>query len=199
MAALPPGSRARDGQTGEVDAGTRRAFASAFPVTRSAVVGAREDGRHPDEPTDLRKPERSTVSAKRTGSGRAWCGQGRSAGQGRLQLAVLGEARLRLAKAPALVPHEAQDREELGQGEQAVGPWGAVDASGVTSDELDRRLQVQVERHNAEAAQPYQLAMSLGCVRDDPLAACSAEELLDEADRLMYKRKRERSRGHAPG
>ena len=75
----------------------------------------------------------------------------------------------------------------------------AVDTSGVTNDELDRRLQAQVERHNAEAGQPYQLAMSLGCVRDDPLAACSAEELLDEADRLMYKRKRERSRGHATG
>lgn len=69
-----------------------------------------------------------------------------------------------------------------------------ADDGGANGQEIDSRLQAGIERHNAEAERPYQLAMSVGCVVDDPFDSSTATELLDRADRLMYERKRQRKR-----
>lgn len=52
------------------------------------------------------------------------------------------------------------------------------------------RLQVAVDRHNAEASRGYDIRFSAGLVTYEPLRHGSIASLVSEADALMYERKR---------
>lgn len=58
-------------------------------------------------------------------------------------------------------------------------------------------LSHNVARFNQQAANPWQLAFSWGCVEYDPASHPSLNALVATADRLMYQR-RSRSRTRAP-
>ena len=61
-----------------------------------------------------------------------------------------------------------------------------------TTDAADMarsRLDANVKAHNETARRPYQLALSVGVGDYDPLAPCSMEDLLAQADRAMYQTK----------
>jgi diguanylate cyclase (GGDEF)-like protein/PAS domain S-box-containing protein len=53
-----------------------------------------------------------------------------------------------------------------------------------------RRLNHNVERFNRSGTRPYVLSISTGVVVFDPATFCSIDELLKDADRSMYERKR---------
>jgi len=74
----------------------------------------------------------------------------------------------------------------------AIG--SAADANAAT-DRLDRALH----ETNSQEGRPFTLALSTGIAMYDPERPVSLDELLAEADRRMYARKRERaSAGHGP-
>ena len=65
---------------------------------------------------------------------------------------------------------------------------------------LKKRLTDSVEEWNRREARAYQLAMSVGVVHHDLTEKRSTEDLLFQADELMYRQKREKkaARGQAP-
>jgi diguanylate cyclase (GGDEF)-like protein/putative nucleotidyltransferase with HDIG domain len=60
---------------------------------------------------------------------------------------------------------------------------------------VTRRLEERVAEAGRASGRPYDLTISLGVTRFDPKAPRSLEELLTEADRAMYARKRHRAPG----
>jgi diguanylate cyclase (GGDEF)-like protein len=56
------------------------------------------------------------------------------------------------------------------------------------------RLQRAVEQTNGQAKRPYRISYSTGEVSEHPSAEFTFDELLDRADALMYKEKREKKR-----
>ena len=58
------------------------------------------------------------------------------------------------------------------------------------------RFQRNLDAFNAEAQLPYRLSVSVGVILYDPVRRLPLDELLAEADRLMYEQKR-RKRGPA--
>ena len=52
------------------------------------------------------------------------------------------------------------------------------------------RLYENLTRHNTQANRGYNLSLSIGVARYDPEHACSVDELLAQADALMYEEKR---------
>jgi len=52
------------------------------------------------------------------------------------------------------------------------------------------RLQQAVEMDNAKSKRDYVLSISTGTAYFDPLSACTVDELLSQADKSMYKQKR---------
>ncbi len=52
------------------------------------------------------------------------------------------------------------------------------------------RLQENLEARNAREGRRYELSLSVGLARYDPEHPCSIDELLAQADRAMYERKR---------
>jgi diguanylate cyclase (GGDEF)-like protein/PAS domain S-box-containing protein len=53
-----------------------------------------------------------------------------------------------------------------------------------------RRLRQNLEHHNANAARPYQIALSIGMAHYNPLFPSTIEDLVRQADSSMYKHKR---------
>jgi diguanylate cyclase (GGDEF)-like protein/PAS domain S-box-containing protein len=51
------------------------------------------------------------------------------------------------------------------------------------------RLQSNVELHNAQGIRPYKLSLSVGRANYDPLDPVSVEQLMQQADMLMYQEK----------
>jgi len=66
----------------------------------------------------------------------------------------------------------------------------AVDASIESADILVNRIQAALEKRNQEGSRPYQLTLSVGITRFDPEAPCTLNELIAQADSLMYHHKK---------
>jgi diguanylate cyclase (GGDEF)-like protein len=60
----------------------------------------------------------------------------------------------------------------------------------IDSGQFSKRLQSQLDAHNARGHRPYQLAMSVGIVRYDPRSPIPISDLLAHADAAMYEQKR---------
>ena len=59
------------------------------------------------------------------------------------------------------------------------------------------RLQEELDASNREGAHPYRLEFSVGIVTYNPSSPCTLDDLLAEADRLMYEdKKRKKSAGN---
>jgi len=68
----------------------------------------------------------------------------------------------------------------------------AVEPPGSSDRLLITRLQANLDAHNAGGNRPYRLSASAGVMRYDPQTPRSIEELLKEADQIMYADKRNR-------
>jgi diguanylate cyclase (GGDEF)-like protein/PAS domain S-box-containing protein len=66
----------------------------------------------------------------------------------------------------------------------------APDASLEYSHMINKRLQDQMEIHNARADRAFTLSLSIGMVYHDPSASSSLDDLIRRADSLMYEQKR---------
>lgn len=66
----------------------------------------------------------------------------------------------------------------------------AVETTQTNAEPLEVRLQKNIEAWNDHEHRSYSLSVSVGAVRYDPESPCSLEELLTQADRLMYEQKR---------
>lgn len=58
------------------------------------------------------------------------------------------------------------------------------------SDALCQRLEQNLAQSNAREGRRYQLSLSCGITLHEPSSPASLEELIDEADRLMYEQKK---------
>ncbi len=66
-------------------------------------------------------------------------------------------------------------------------------AGGVSredSDILKRRLQQHIDEHNAHQRKEYMISMSIGIVYKDPDTPGSIDDLISQADALMYEQKK---------
>jgi two-component system cell cycle response regulator len=59
------------------------------------------------------------------------------------------------------------------------------------------RLYENIQDHNAERSRGYALSISVGATQFDPKYPISIDELLSEADALMYAQKRKKSKTHS--
>jgi diguanylate cyclase (GGDEF)-like protein/PAS domain S-box-containing protein len=68
----------------------------------------------------------------------------------------------------------------------------ALETSGTSTQSIANRFKSNLKKHNRRRNRPYKytLSISLGIARYDPKNPCSLDELLDRADRLMYKEKK---------
>lgn len=57
---------------------------------------------------------------------------------------------------------------------------------------LTNRLKSNVDRHNRKENKPYTLSFSLGLTQYDHRNPCSVDELISNADKLMYEQKKNR-------
>jgi len=64
-----------------------------------------------------------------------------------------------------------------------------VDASMENAELLATRLHAVLEAHNRQAHQPYKLSFSVGIAHFDPETPCPVEDLIAQADALMYAQK----------
>jgi two-component system sensor histidine kinase/response regulator len=73
-------------------------------------------------------------------------------------------------------------------------------ASAANADLLNSRLQNTLAAFNQKHRRPFHLSLSQGVVRHQPGRAVSIEELITQADRLMYdkKRKKKSTEGETP-
>jgi diguanylate cyclase (GGDEF)-like protein/PAS domain S-box-containing protein len=68
----------------------------------------------------------------------------------------------------------------------------AVLASDITENTQDifmKRLQQQLDEHNAHEERDYRLSLSIGAAIYDPETPCSLDHLISKADKLMYEDK----------
>jgi diguanylate cyclase (GGDEF)-like protein/PAS domain S-box-containing protein len=75
----------------------------------------------------------------------------------------------------------------VGGDEFAVIPIGTT---GDNIELLTGRLQKNIENHNLTVKRDYKLAISFGVSYYDPASACSVDELIANADKMMYQQKR---------
>jgi diguanylate cyclase (GGDEF)-like protein len=68
----------------------------------------------------------------------------------------------------------------------------ALETSEVRADLLFARLQDTLNERNARGHRPYALSFSMGITSYEPGRSSSVEELLAQADRMMYQQKRRR-------
>jgi diguanylate cyclase (GGDEF)-like protein/PAS domain S-box-containing protein len=61
-----------------------------------------------------------------------------------------------------------------------------------SADSLTERLQQRIDLANAQRNRPYDLSISIGVAHYDPDEACTIEELMGRADRVMYEEKRKK-------
>lgn len=67
-----------------------------------------------------------------------------------------------------------------------------IGANETHIDLIISRLQKSIDLYNEERKRHYNLSMSLGVAYYNPERPCSLDELLEQADKLMYERKQER-------
>ena len=65
----------------------------------------------------------------------------------------------------------------------------AMETGGAGADVLAARLQENLRVCNAREGRCYKLSLSIGVARYDPENPCSIDELIAEADKLMYEQK----------
>ena len=65
-----------------------------------------------------------------------------------------------------------------------------IETTGDNLEIVINRLQKAVEMDNAKSKREYKLSISTGTAYFDPLSPCTIDELLSQADRLMYEQKR---------
>jgi diguanylate cyclase (GGDEF)-like protein/PAS domain S-box-containing protein len=68
----------------------------------------------------------------------------------------------------------------------------ALGATLENSDILESRLQQYLDMHNAREGRDFKISISVGIVNIDPQYPCSIEELLSQADALMYEQKKKK-------
>ena len=68
----------------------------------------------------------------------------------------------------------------------------AIDTPEVNSEILTGRIQSLIDAHNNLENRKYRLSISLGCSFYDPENPSSIDELIIQADQLMYEKKRKR-------
>ena len=61
-----------------------------------------------------------------------------------------------------------------------------------SAESLTDRLQQKIALVNAQRNRPYNLSISIGVAHYDPNEACTIEELMGRADRVMYEEKRKK-------
>ena len=61
-----------------------------------------------------------------------------------------------------------------------------------SAESLTERLQQKIDLANAQRNRPYDLSISIGIAHYDPDEACTIEELMGRADRVMYEEKRKK-------
>ena len=61
-----------------------------------------------------------------------------------------------------------------------------------SAESLTDRLQQKIALANAQRHRPYDLSISIGVAHYDPDEACTIEELMGRADRVMYEEKRKK-------
>lgn len=61
-----------------------------------------------------------------------------------------------------------------------------------SAESLTERLQQKINLANAQRNRPYDLSISIGVAHYDPDEACTIEELMGRADRVMYEEKRKK-------
>ena len=66
----------------------------------------------------------------------------------------------------------------------------AIDTPELTTEILTTRLQSNLEIHNKRGVRSYELSLSIGITHYNPDTPCSLEELMAQADKLMYEEKR---------
>jgi len=67
----------------------------------------------------------------------------------------------------------------------------AIETDGAPAEVIATRLQQNLEARNAREGRLYKLSLSMGLAQYDPEHPCSIEELVAQADRAMYERKRD--------
>jgi diguanylate cyclase (GGDEF)-like protein/PAS domain S-box-containing protein len=75
----------------------------------------------------------------------------------------------------------------IGGDEFAVIPLGTT---GDNIEKLTSRLQKNINNHNLAKKRNYTLSISFGVSYYDPVAPCSVDELIANADRMMYEQKK---------
>ena len=65
-----------------------------------------------------------------------------------------------------------------------------IETTGGNLEIVINRLQKAVEMDNAKSKREYKLSISIGTAYFDPLSPCTIDELLSQADKLMYEQKR---------
>ncbi len=63
-------------------------------------------------------------------------------------------------------------------------------AANESAESLMARLQERIDLANVQRGRPYDLSISIGVAHYDPDEACTIEELMGRADRVMYEEKR---------
>jgi diguanylate cyclase (GGDEF)-like protein/PAS domain S-box-containing protein len=71
----------------------------------------------------------------------------------------------------------------------------AIDTPSVNSEILTGRLQSLIDTRNHQENRKYRLSISVGCSFYDPENPCSIDELMAEADKLMYEQKKSKKSG----
>ena len=65
-----------------------------------------------------------------------------------------------------------------------------IETTGDNLEVVINRLQKAVEMDNTKSKREYKLSISIGTAYFDPLSPCTIDDLLSQADRLMYEQKR---------
>ncbi len=70
----------------------------------------------------------------------------------------------------------------------------AMNCNEVSAEKLIIRFEKALNEHESQRKRPYPLSMSLGTACFDPQKSCSIEDLLTQADKIMYENKQKRKR-----
>ena len=62
----------------------------------------------------------------------------------------------------------------------------------ISSEGLNERIQASIDDHNARNSRDYKLSISLGIVTCEYKCTYSIEELMSQADKLMYEQKKQK-------
>jgi diguanylate cyclase (GGDEF)-like protein len=68
----------------------------------------------------------------------------------------------------------------------------AIEIDASSAEILSQRLQENLDTHNTHATRNYRLAVSTGIARYVPESPRPLNELLEQADKLMYEQKRKK-------